>query len=391
MPFCKSFCTYCDFYSELCGGDEAFSAYADAVVAEAKARASEISETQDINTLYVGGGAPSVLPLSVLGRIVSAVGGGPFGEFTVEVNPEDICQRGEAYVKGLLDLGVNRVSMGVQSFDDALLRWMNRRHDAARAIEAFGLLRGCGVGDISIDLIFGISRLTDEVWERTVAQAVALAPEHISAYQLSIEPGSALSRLVDRGEYVEAAEDLCRRQYDDLCAALGEAGYHHYEVSNFARPGFEAVHNSAYWSRAPYVGLGPGAHSLRGDVRSWNTRDLAAYKVESEVLSPDDTRIERVMLGLRTDRGIEERWLRGNADGATIDRLLAEGALARIGGREAAGPTAACGGVSDVTEGRMVAGISACEAAGAQSGGEARLRIPEDHFFVSEEIIRELV
>ena len=300
-----------------------------------------------------------------------------FEEFTMEVNPEDIVEKRHEYVRGLTALGVNRISMGVQSFDDGILRWMNRRHDARRAVDAFRILRECGVRNISIDLIFGLSQLTDETWQDTIEKALDLAPEHISAYQLSIEEGSALAKMVADGRYVEASEEQCRRQFDILCHCLGQSGYHHYEISNFAKPGFEAVHNSAYWRRVPYVGLGPGAHSLTGNVRSWNSqelprrtstakrdndpnkkadgslgRNLTTYSRSSETLSPEDIRVERIMLALRTDKGLEATELYSLADRYVIDTLLSEGVLEVRG---------------------------------------TRIRIPEDHFFTSDEIIRELI
>lgn len=328
-----------------------------------------------VNTLYIGGGTPSVLPLDVLRRIVDAllfsrslrrgentVGvQSPFEEFTVEVNPEDIVEKGGEYVRGLLETGVDRVSMGIQSFDDGILRWMNRRHSAAGAVEAFRILRRCGVRNISVDLIFGLSQLADDVWKDTIERALELAPEHISAYQLSIEEGSALAKLVADGRYIEASDEQCRHQYDVLCQTLRQAGYHHYEISNFARPGFEAVHNSAYWSRVPYIGLGPGAHSLTGDIRSWNSQDLphrspdgfpATYSRTSETLSPEDIRVERIMLSLRTDKGLEAAELYSLADRAVINSLLSEGALEKQGGS---------------------------------------IRIPESRLFTSDEIIRELI
>lgn len=328
-----------------------------------------------VNTLYIGGGTPSVLPLDVLRRIVDAllssrslrrgentVGAqSPFEEFTVEVNPEDIVEKGGEYVRGLLETGVDRVSMGIQSFDDGILRWMNRRHSAAGAVEAFRILRRCGVRNISVDLIFGLSQLADDVWEDTIERALELAPEHISAYQLSIEEGSALAKLVADGRYVEASDERCRHQYDVLCQTLRQAGYHHYEISNFARPGFEAVHNSAYWSRVPYIGLGPGAHSLTGDIRSWNSQELphrspdgspATYSRTSETLSPEDIRVERIMLSLRTDKGLEAAELYSLADRAVINSLLSEGALEKQGGS---------------------------------------IRIPESRLFTSDEILRELI
>lgn len=382
VPFCGSFCTYCDFYSEICRSRQAFNEYADAVIAEIRDRRKELEmnmSAQDaVNTLYIGGGTPSVLPLDVLSRIVGAVSQTErlslvtepvevtvptelFDEFTVEVNPEDIVEKGREYVRGLLALGVNRISMGVQSFNDDILRWMNRRHDAGNAVKAFHILRESGVRNISIDLIFGISQLTDETWKDTIEKALELSPEHISAYQLSIEEESALAKMVADGRYVEASEEQCRRQYDILCRCLGRSGYHHYEISNFAKPGFEAVHNSAYWRRAPYIGLGPGAHSLTGNVRSWNSQELphrspdgssATYSRTSETLSPEDIRVERIMLSLRTDKGLEAAELYSLAGRTVINSLLSEGALEKQGGS---------------------------------------IRIPESRLFTSDEIIRELI
>lgn len=410
VPFCGSFCTYCDFYSEICRSRQVSNEYADAVIAEIRDRRKELEmnmSAQDaVNTLYIGGGTPSVLPLDVLSRIVGAVSQTErlslvtepvevttptelFDEFTVEVNPEDIVEKGREYVRGLLALGVNRISMGIQSFNDDILRWMNRRHDAGNAVKAFHILRESGVRNISIDLIFGISQLTDETWKDTIEKALELSPEHISAYQLSIEEGSALAKMVADGRYVEASEEQCRRQYDILCRCLGRSGYHHYEISNFAKPGFEAVHNSAYWRRAPYIGLGPGAHSLTGNVRSWNSQELphrqqdetsscnpdrisscnpdstscqtssrnpsgklATYSRNFETLSPEDIRVERIMLSLRTDKGLEAAALYSLADRAVINSLLSEGALEKQGG-------------------------SIC--------------IPESRLFTSDEILRELI
>ena len=379
VPFCRSFCTYCDFYSELCkaGGD--LARYAEGIGEEVSSRSGEIfrnvSAPDAVNTFYIGGGTPSVLPLDILERLVrlvgdavsgqeppsgdgSASGGRPvsgtrFEEFTIEVNPEDIVEKGLDYAKGLLGLGVNRVSMGVQSFDDGILRWMNRRHDSARAVEAFRILRTAGVGNISLDLIFGLGQLSDRMWEETLDKALELRPEHISAYQLSIEEGSALGELARKGRYSEASEQQCRRQYDTLCRRLSDAGFHHYEVSNFALPGREARHNAAYWRRVPYVGLGPGAHSLSPDgVRSWNSDSLSGWTRSSETLGPEEIRLERIMLPLRTSEGLPSMELRTLADPSIVDRLIEEAALAE---------------------------------------SEGRIHIPENRFFVSDEIIRELV
>lgn len=321
IPFCKSFCTYCDFYSELCSGKglQQVQNFVEGVFREIDERREEIDavRAQSVKTLYVGGGTPSVIPLEALQSIVVKLGYKDYDEFTVEVNPDDITSGGEEYVRELKSLGVNRVSMGVQSFDDGILKWMNRRHTSAGAFNAFKLLRKAGFGNISIDLIFGLSQLGEKKWIETIRKALDLCPEHISAYQLSIEEGSALAGMVRDGRYTEAPEEQCRSQYDILCRELGKAGYNHYEISNFARPGFEAVHNSAYWKRLPYVGLGPGAHSLRlvpEQVRSWNSQTLDSWTRSGEILTDKEIREERIMLGLRTKEGVdgmsipEDKW-----------------------------------------------------------------------------------
>lgn len=392
IPFCRSFCTYCGFYSEVAGkgqDESRFAQYVDALVAEIAQRRDEIEATLEKNTLYIGGGTPSVLPLVMLGRIVEALPYGPFEEFTIEVNPEDIVEKGLGYARGLKSLGVTRVSMGVQSFDDCTLRWMNRRHDSARAREAFRILREAGFDNLSIDLIFGISGVSEQQWRETVREALRVGsscpsvasydparPQHISAYQLSIEDGSALEKMIADGRYSEASEEECRRQYEILCEELSKAGYMHYEVSNFALPGFEARHNSAYWSRIPYVGLGAGAHSFDGSSRRWNSElddhgtfvsgsvpssQTASDEALFEYLTDEDARIERIMLALRTANGIEASWLREVCGDQRVDRLVSEGAL---------------------IEGTMIP---------ENSMENAMIRIPEDRFFVSDDIIRELL
>ena len=392
IPFCCSFCTYCDFYSEI-ASSRAFGPFLNALETEIAARTGELSGSPD--TLYIGGGTPSVLPLSAFSRIAGAVKGCQndrrysFREFTVEVNPEDIVLKGPEYARGLAEAGVNRISMGVQSFDDAMLRWMNRRHDAASALKAYGMLRDAGIGNISIDLIFGVSHMSDSLWKETLEKAVSLHPQHISAYQLSIEPGSALSGMVKSGRYEEAPESQCSRQYDILCRILGGAGYHHYEISNFALPGYEAVHNSAYWRHVPYAGFGPGAHSLRIEgkasqervsgereryIRSWNIPDVRKYIpyclsggfsaypeesadtgiVQTETLTPEQVAIERVMLGLRTDRGVESSCLESYADGPGLAKMTDKGFL-------------------------------------VPASDPSFLRIPEKHFFISDSIIADII
>ena len=332
VPFCRSFCTYCDFYSEVCGREAvAFEQYTDDICAEIRARRDEIAAATGVRTLYIGGGTPSVLPLECLQKIVgelklaeapvrpgrdSSESGqefGPWEEFTIEVNPEDIVERGADYVRSLLALGVNRISMGVQSLDDGMLRWMNRRHSADGAREAWRIISEAGQGkhwqlDRSIDLISGVPGMGLKMLSETLDEVLEWRPEHISAYQLSVEEGSALAAMIARGQVAELPEEDCRAQYDLVCRKLAAAGYHHYEISNWALPGHEAKHNSAYWTRAPYVGLGPGAHSLEitpsRQIRKWNSKQTTGWAEEGrEVLSPEEIHEESVMLLARTDRG----------------------------------------------------------------------------------------
>ena len=376
IPFCRSFCTYCDFYSEVAArcrkAEEAqeqeamFGRFAEALVSEIGLHADEI--TDETNTLYIGGGTPSVLPLCVYERILDALKeaghGGPYEEFTVEVNPEDIVDKGEDYVKGLLALGVNRISMGVQSFDDGILKFMNRRHDSNTARKAYAILEDAGVENISIDLIFGLPQLSDAQWQETLDQALSISgsgalPKHISSYQLSVEPGSMLAKLVERGRWEEASDELCMKQYGMLCDALQKAGYRHYEISNFALEGYEAKHNSAYWRHVPYAGFGPGAHSFVGMRRQWNEPDLKKYIEdpagcrEGEELTDEQMVIERIMLALRTSEGISEAYLREHCDPHELSRALAAGNL--------------------------------------ESVENGMLRIPESRFFISDSIIASLI
>lgn len=375
VPYCKSFCTYCGFYSELCPPEAgSWDVYAEAALGEIKARSEEIisSVLGGVNTLYIGGGTPSVLPPSVLGRLAAAVkrvleeGGVPsdFAEFTVEVNPEDVVRGGRAYAESLREAGVDRVSMGVQSFDDRVLRWMNRRHDSLRAREAFYILRGAGFDNISVDLIFGVNPenisqdVSDGLWESSIDAALALHPEHISAYQLSIDPESALAFMVEDGRYVPLDDDRCREQYDTLCRKLAQAGYEHYEISNFSLPGRRAVHNSAYWTHLPYVGIGPAAHSFSGKERSWNPSDTASW-LRSENRgseTPDSSQLdmETLMLGLRTSDGLPQ---------SVLERICPPEALAL-----------------QKTAGHL-----------EKSAIIGNLRIPERDFFISDNIIEQLI
>ncbi len=318
IPFCASRCSYCDFFSTLQLAD-AGTSYVEAVVAEARLRRGELCGAQ-VKTLYLGGGTPSQLPLSLLSRLVDglrdALDLSAVEEFTVEANPDDVTPEWCAAVAAL---GVNRVSMGVQSFEDPILRLIGRRHTARQAMDAVANLRKAGISNISIDLIFGLPGQTVASWTASVEQAIALKPQHISAYGLTYEEGTRLWHQRERGEVVEVPEEQCLEMYRVLVDELQAAGYEHYEISNFALPDYHSRHNSSYWDDTPYLGLGAAAHSYDGKVRRWNPHDLRLYidKVlagelacELEELSRSERYDERVMLGLRTARGIDTERLR---------------------------------------------------------------------------------
>ena len=279
---------------------------------------------EPITTVYFGGGTPSLLSGEEFGLICDDLRRefdlSRVEEFTVEVNPEDVATRDDL-LPALRAKGVNRISMGVQSFCDWHLRWMRRRHDAATAIAAFNKLRAARFDNISIDLIFGFAGLTDDEWRQTLEQAVALRPEHISAYQMSIDPESDLAEMASRGEYEEPADEVCAGQYAMLQDTLEAAGYIQYEISNFCLPGHHSRHNSAYWDRTAYLGLGPAAHSFNGcDRRQWNPASLEEYCSALEAghlpygggerLTADDVYNEKIMLGLRTARGVPKNLIK---------------------------------------------------------------------------------
>ena len=320
IPFCASRCAYCDFFSTLRLAD-AGERYVDALIAEARLRHGEL-RGERVKTLYLGGGTPSQLPVALLLRLVEGLRDvfdlSGLEEFTVEANPDDVTAE---WCAALPPLGVNRVSMGVQSFEDDILRLIGRRHTAQQAVEAVENLRQADIRNISIDLIFGLPGQTVESWTASVKQAIALAPQHISAYGLTYEEGTRLWRQRERGEVVEVPEEQCIEMYRILVDTLQTAGYEHYEISNFALPGYHSRHNSSYWNDTPYLGLGAAAHSYDGDVRRYNPADLQEYidKVmagetacEQEVLTQVERYDERVMLGLRTARGIDAEMLRSD-------------------------------------------------------------------------------
>ena len=332
IPFCRTHCAYCGFYSELlrdARGSERFVAALCREIESMGVTARGTGIEPDLDTLYFGGGTPSLLTLEQMERIVSALGGGPWKEFTVEVNPDDVVKGGSDYAEGLKRLGINRISMGVQSFDDAVLKRMGRRHNASEAVKAYEILRRVGFDNISLDFIFGfVPGMDVSELGRGLDSLYGGIPEHISCYQLSIEEGSGLEKMISRGAYSMPDDGECERQYYSLCDMLRNRGYEHYEISNWAQPGRRSRHNSSYWNHTPYVGFGPGAHSLFVDedkyVRRWNNPDLRAYVAAAEsgsfadvrgeeTLTPGQIGEERIMLGLRTSDGVPSSLVVENA------------------------------------------------------------------------------
>ncbi len=277
-------------------------------------------ESPGLDTIYFGGGTPSLLAPTSLERILDRIRAdrdlAPAAEVTLEANPDDVtAERAAAWH----DLGVTRISLGAQSFDPRVLDWMHRTHRAAQVAEALRLIRAAGIEDLTVDLIFALPDGLERDWEADLDQALALEPGHLSLYGLTVEDHTPLGHWMARGAVRPVNEERYAREFLAADKRLAAAGYEHYEVSNYARPGRRARHNSAYWRRAPYIGLGPSAHSGHGRERRWNRREWAAYEqamegradvVEGrEHLEEEAVRLEEVYLGLRTIEGIPSDWL----------------------------------------------------------------------------------
>lgn len=326
--YCRMKCIYCDFYSV--GARIAdWTAYVDALISELNHRIAELPSP--LKTVYIGGGTPSLMPGEDFMRLCRALSQymQEVEEFTIEVNPDDVTpEMLQIWKSG----GVNRLSIGIQSFDDNLLKAIKRRHTYEKAKSSFEMAKQV-FGNVSIDLIFGIPGQTVEMWRRDIQQAIEMHPTHISSYSLMYEEGTALTFLRDRGIVAETPEETSEEMMKILLAELKNAGYEHYEISNFALPGFRSLHNSSYWQGIAYLGLGPSAHSYDGHgCRSANKADVGEYirywkdsgvgtepigeeetgiylsthtgMIQREYLSDEELREEYIMIGLRTKEGI---------------------------------------------------------------------------------------
>lgn len=335
IPFCKRLCGYCDFPKTMSLGrkDEVLAAMRE----ELSARAAELEGTV-LKTIYFGGGTPTVCSPEELGSLLGVIKAlfdtSQVEEITVEANPDDLS---DEYLCRLAKEGVNRLSVGVQSFRNEDLKMMNRRHDAEGAVRAVEAARRAGFENISIDLIYGLPDVSVEEWTESVKKAIELGVEHISAYCLTIEENTLFGKRGVKG----ADEDVVESEYEVMCRLLSEAGYEHYEISNFALPGYRSRHNGAYWKGTPYLGIGPGAHSYDGsNQRSWNPPTVGAYLAgvgaEKESLSQEELYDECVMVRLRTCEGVDLKEVeeRFGADRKEhflrlAERFISEGVLVR--------------------------------------------------------------
>ena len=311
IPFCKKRCIYCDFYSTT--RSELRTRYVDALCRELRLRRDYL-QGETVRTLYLGGGTPSQLTAEELRQLFDTLKAcfdlRHTEEITLEANPDDLT---ETYVAQLTELPINRISMGIQTFDDATLQLLNRRHTARQAIEAVERCRRYGFDNLSIDLIYGLPGETESRWQEDLRQAMALRPAHLSAYHLTYEAGTPLHRLLMQHQVDEVDEERSLRFFRTLTDTLHRHGYVHYEISNFCLPGCHSRHNMSYWQEVPYLGCGPSAHSYNRRAREWNSADLLSYIIgieqgkrpyETEPLDTEARYNERVMTSLRTRQGL---------------------------------------------------------------------------------------
>jgi oxygen-independent coproporphyrinogen-3 oxidase len=332
VPFCLTRCGYCDF-NAYAGLDALQPRYLRGLVAEAQLAAPGW-DGATIDSVFLGGGTPTTIGPDDLGGLLETIRGtfevAGDAEVTVEANPDTV---DEASLVALHAAGFTRISIGAQSFDPTVLRSLERVHRPDAVRRTVAAARAGGYDDLNLDLIYGAHGETLGSWERTLAETIALAPEHVSAYALTIEPATPLGRAVARGEVPPPDPDVQADMFQLACAMLRDAGYGHYEVSNWARPGHECRHNLGYWRRQPYIGLGAGAHSYRDDRRWWNVRPPEEYlaTVErgelpvggEETLDPGDAYLEEVFLRLRILEGVPASWVAGGR----ADPFVASGLL----------------------------------------------------------------
>ena len=313
IPFCRKACHYCNFHfsTSLQNATDVLQA----IEKEIELRSGEV--TEEITTIYFGGGTPSLVDNTVIESLLAEIGRNftinPNAEITLEANPDDISIE---KAKSWKDIGINRFSLGIQSFEDDYLQWMNRAHSASQSFAAIEIIRETGFENFSIDLIYGTPGQTTEGWTKDLQTAIDLKIPHLSCYALTVEEKTALHNLIEKGEKENINPEEQAERFELLMKLTTAAGYHHYEISNFALPGYESKHNSAYWEGVPYLGIGPSAHSYDGIKRKWNIANNISYSkaildhsplFEEEILSKNDRFNEYCMTALRLSKGIEKQ------------------------------------------------------------------------------------
>jgi oxygen-independent coproporphyrinogen III oxidase len=329
IPFCKTFCSYCDFYSVT--AQDSREEFTNAIIKEAGLQAQYTAD-EDIRTIYFGGGTPSLLSseetgaiLKALNRIFKVV---PEAEITFEVNPDDVSP---GFFSALAHIGVNRVSLGVQSWNDKTLRFLGRRHNAKQSKTALELASAEGISNISADLIYGIPGQTPEQFREDLETMFSFPIKHLSAYHLTIEEGTRFGKMKEQGKLIETDEETSISMFSILTSECAKRGFVHYEISNFAQEGFFSLHNSSYWKQVLYLGLGPSAHSFNGHSRQWNISNVKKYinsinkgvvPFEMEELDIRTMFNEYVMTSLRTMWGIDLDFVERRFDREMADYLV---------------------------------------------------------------------
>jgi oxygen-independent coproporphyrinogen-3 oxidase len=328
IPFCKSRCTYCDFYSTV--GPLVSDSFIETLCKEIRLR-KDYLDGEQVETIYFGGGTPSLLQIDQVDKIIKALHSvfkvAKYVEVTLEANPDDLS---DSYLSSLKRVGVNRLSIGIQSFEDAELELMARRHGAKRAEDAVYSAYNAGFENISLDLIYGLPNSNQELWKKSLARLLALEPEHISAYHLTYEEGTSLHNRLKKDEIKAIDEKVSKNQFLQLQDMTSSKGYIQYEISNFCLPEKESKHNSNYWNNKAYIGFGPAAHSYNSTSRQWNVSNLDLYVkninekklfYESEDLTKKDLFNEYILTRLRTAKGADLSYIEKNFGSFYIDSL----------------------------------------------------------------------
>lgn len=324
IPFCKQACYYCNFHFSTSLGlkDEMIAALAKEIALASHSLLNDNHAAEIIETIYFGGGTPSLLNNFETEFLLNTVKNNfrinDNAEITLEANPDNITTEKLLQWK---DAGINRLSIGIQSFKDDDLKWMNRAHNSAQAIESISLTKEAGFNNFSIDLIYGTPGLTDEEWKMNVDKVIALGIPHVSAYALTVEPKTALQKMIGLKKKRDVDTDDQARQFLLLMQWMKEAAYEHYEISNFAKPGCRSRHNSSYWSGKKYIGIGPSAHSFTGSTRRWNVANNALYiqSIKNDIIPSEAEKLtviqklnEYIMTSLRTIEGIDLEFIETN-------------------------------------------------------------------------------